>query len=87
MNLPPRVPLPNGPIGVPAIPGPGTIHPQPVPSVPAAFPAYSDPSSSKFAEPERIRDIPSQIQRLGARIHIMHPDEDISLVRYLIKSS
>ncbi|EJW86868.1 zinc finger protein, partial [Wuchereria bancrofti] len=79
VNLPSRVPLPNGPIGVPGIPGPGTINTQPTPTVPAAFPAYSDPSSSKSAEPERIREIPNQIQRLGAKIHIMHPDEDISL--------
>ncbi|MCP9265432.1 hypothetical protein DINM_020729 [Dirofilaria immitis] len=74
-----RVPLPNGPMGVPGIPGPGTINTQSTPAVPAAFPAYSDPSSSKTTEPERIREIPNQIQRLGAKIHIMHPDEDISL--------
>ncbi|VDP14101.1 unnamed protein product [Onchocerca flexuosa] len=82
MSLPSRVPLPNGPMGVPGISGPGTINAQSTPAVPAAFPAYSDPSSSKTAEPERIREVPNQIQRLGAKIHIMHPDEDISLVLF-----
>lgn len=84
MNLPPRVSLSNGPVGVSGIPGPATINTHSASSIPAAFPAYSDPTSSRAIEPERIREIPNQIQRLGAKIHIMHPDEDISLVCYLI---
>ncbi|VDN04697.1 unnamed protein product [Thelazia callipaeda] len=81
IGMPPRTPLPpNGPVSVPAVTTAGAVATQPPPaSVPAAFPAYSDPSSSKPIESERKFQMPSLCQKLGAKIHIMHPDEDLSL--------
>lgn len=79
--MPPRVPISNGPMGVPVIPGPVPFGAPPTMS--AAFPAYGEPATSSGpADSERLGEVPNQIQKLGAKIHIMHPDEDISLVCY-----
>ncbi|VDN32228.1 unnamed protein product [Gongylonema pulchrum] len=80
MSVPPQVSL-SGPVAVSALPGLVPFGAQP-PAMPTAFPAYNNQSPAKRANPEPVEETPSQIQKLGAKIHIMHPDEDISLVRY-----
>lgn len=62
----------------PALPA---CPPATAPNVPAAFPAYSDPTTSRLTE---VKDSTTTVPKLCAKIHIMHPDENISLVNILL---
>lgn len=52
-------------------------------NVPAAFPAYSD--TAKVATEQDHPKETMQIQKLGSKTHIMHPDENVSLEERLAR--
>ncbi|VDN55889.1 unnamed protein product [Dracunculus medinensis] len=68
----PRTTVPNSTVR-PALPA---CPPATAPNVPAAFPAYSDPTTARLTE---VKDSTTTVPKLCAKIHIMHPDENISL--------
>ncbi|VDD87700.1 unnamed protein product [Enterobius vermicularis] len=78
--IPPFVPAP-----IPGAPMPPRVFP-PVPMVPpmAAPPIPSDSANVAATEQEHSKET-VQIQKLGSKTHIMHPDENVSLEERLAR--